>query len=456
MRKYPNYPQLKSVISMNYFLRTSPFRHLLAIVFALIIQGGGFAHAEKESKAFEPTGLILTWREDPSSSIIIDWHEASDEPPEVFSYREPGDGDAAWETVLPEPPRAFPFAPRRIYRVALNGLKPDTLYQFRLGRSYLRTFRTLPATLTRPVKFAIGGDMMHWEEARVFFAKMNRVVAARDPDFIVWGGDMAYEDGRMDRVDRMLYFLEVMRDTLVTAEGRIIPVLVGAGNHEPWRGNWVNTPRGREGWQGTDAERLGLAPYFYSLWAFPGHPGYAALDLGDYASLLMLDSNHTGPIEGPQTEWLEAQLAMRPHVGHLIPVYHVPAYPSVRPFEYVDPTSGIIRRLWVPLFDKHGIRLVFENHDHAYKRTVPLRGGEEHADGVVYAGDGAWGVRLKQPEADRPYLARAEAVHHAFEVTIHRNRLDVVAISSAGDEFDRFSVPDRAVEKTNEGAPSGG
>jgi len=77
-----------------------------------------------------------------------------------------------------------------------------------------------------------------------------------------------------------------------------------------------------------------VAPHFYQLFAFPGHPGYNVLDIGDYLSLIILDSDHSHPIEGGQTEWLENVLLERAGgKRHLMPVYHVPAWPSHRPFD---------------------------------------------------------------------------------------------------------------------------
>jgi hypothetical protein len=51
-----------------------------------------------------------------------------------------------------------------------------------------------------------------------------------------------------------------------------------------------------------------------------------------------------------------------------------------------------VREYWAPLFERYGVQIAFENHDHVYKRTVPLRSGAPHADGVVYIGDGSWGM----------------------------------------------------------------
>lgn len=388
--------------------------------------------------AAEVTGLILTWRQDPTTTQVIDWHQAGSdaEKPAAFRYRAAGTDE--WQTATPEPPRAFPFTPRRIHRVELTGLQPDTRYKFRLGQGPVHFFQTLPASLTAPLRFAVGGDNMHRPE---WFDHMNRTVAALDPAFIVWGGDLAYEDGQEAKVDRMTAYVEIMHETLVAPDGRIIPVVVGIGNHEVQGGYYWNSRHGPD-WPATDEAREEIAPYFYALWAFPGHPGYGVLDLGDYASLVILDTDHTGPVEGAQTRWLASVLAARRDRPHLLPVYHVPAYPSHRAFE--GQVSARVREHWVPLFEAAGVRMAFEHHDHTYKRTVSLRQGKPHPQGITYVGDGAWGVGEREPDPDRPYLARTEALRHALLVTMHPDRLDLAAVDADGAVFDRFTVPAQA------------
>jgi len=389
--------------------------------------------------AAEITGLILTWRNDPTTTQIIDWHQPTPEPL-LFSYRIEGAAD--WTRITPEPARSFPYTDRWIHRVELTGLAADSRHEFRIGDGPVRVFQTLPATLAKPLRFVIGGDNMHEREK---FARMNRIAAALDQAFIVWGGDLAYEDGQEAKVARMTTYVETLHETLVAPDGRIIPVVVGIGNHEVRGGYYWNSPHGHD-WPANDEAREEIAPYFYALWAFPGHPGYGVLDLGDYASLLMLDTDHTGPVAGAQTVWLAAALATRPDRPHLLPIYHVPAYPSHRGFE--GQVSVRVREHWVPLFEAAGVRVAFEHHDHLYKRTAPLRGGQAHPDGVTYVGDGAWGVAVREPAPDRDYLARASAVNHAILATMHPDYLELTAVDADGTVFDRFTIPARHTPAT--------
>lgn len=390
----------------------------------------------------EITGLILTWRQDPTTTQVIDWHQRGTDAstPVPFVFRKAA-SEETWRAAQPEPARTFPFSDRQIHRVELTGLEADTRYEFRLGDQPPQTFQTLPANLTRPLLVAVGGDMMHHEGE--MFTWMNRSVAERDPAFIIWGGDMAYEDGRQDLLYRMHLFVDIMQKTLIAPDGRIIPVVVGVGNHEVNRGYYLWSDLGRIGqWPATNEAREEIAPYFFALWAFPGHPGYGVLDLGDYASIVMLDTDHTGPIGGTQTDWLKQTLTDRADRPHLLPVYHVPAYPSVR--DYNLDISKRVRDHWVPLFEEADVRLVFENHDHAYKRTFPLRASRPHPEGILYVGDGAWGVDTRQPVEGRSHRIEVSAKeNHAIMLTIHPDRMDGEVINMEGKVFDRFSVPAR-------------
>ena len=67
------------------------------------------------------------------------------------------------------------------------------------------------------------------------------------------------------------------------------------------------------------------APFYYSLFVTPSKKAHFALDFGDYLSLVMLDTAHTEPIAGAQTEWLDKTLAARKGKQFLFVGYHYPA-----------------------------------------------------------------------------------------------------------------------------------
>jgi len=142
---------------------------------------------------------------------------------------------------------------------------------------------------------------------------------------------------------------------------------------------------------------------------------------------------------------LEQTLRERAGRPHLIPTYHVPAYPSVRPFG--GEVNKRVRANWVPLFERYGVRSVYEAHDHAYKRTRPIRQGRIADDGIVYVGDGAWEVGAREIGSRREegeeawYMLRGEAVRHAVIVTLEGNTQHILAIDENGDVFDEHTLP---------------
>ncbi len=385
--------------------------------------------------ATEPLGFFLTWKDDPCTTMVVDWHVApgTEVPPLQFRKL----GTSGWAEAKGTE-GTFPFAERRLFREELAGLEPGSTYEFRFGvDGEVRTFRTIPATLAGPLKFAIGGDTRH---QRDWLEKMNRVAASHDPEFAVLGGDLAYENGDPKSVNNVIEWFDAYQKTMVTGAGRAIPVIVVIGNHEVRGGFVTGEPtkalRAVVPPMSEDAIRAEVAPYFYHLFASPGQPGYRVLDFGKDLSLVLLDSNHTNPIVGEQARWLDETLSARATRPHVFPVYHVPAYPSVRPYD--EPLSALVREHWVPLFEKHGVRLAFENHDHAFKRTHPIRKGKVDASGIVFLGDGAWGVAPREPHADSWYLAKSAGVRHGMLVTLDGPERIVEVFDEEGEIIDSF------------------
>ncbi len=402
-----------------------------------------------------PVTVYLTWQRDPVTTMTIHWHTDWTEGfvDSVIEYR-PAEGGAAW-TLARGQAVPMPFTNRMIHTVELTGLRGDTLYEFRFGRLAAREtdgelvfqphaasgsaatpkFRTLPPRLTRPVRFVSGGDI-YGGDTPDLMANMCRVAAAQNPDFALLGGDIAYVNNEPKAASRWFDFFRIWRSTMVTKDGRMIPVIPAIGNHEVHGDTYLL--RGGAPARGMSTDR---ALFFYSLFAFPGRPGYRALDVGDYLTLIALDSFHTNPVPGPQTDWLRQTLAQRRDVPFVVPFYHVPAYPSNR--AYSGAVSVAIRANWVPLFDEYGVRFAFENHDHTYKVTHPLKGGEKNAGGTRYLGDGAWAVntRTTTPLEKAPYLERTHSKNHVFVATLTLGRADFVAVDPKGDEFDAFSIP---------------
>ncbi|MDZ7771550.1 MAG: fibronectin type III domain-containing protein [Balneolaceae bacterium] len=373
----------------------------------------------------DPYSFLLSWQRDPTTTMTIDWH-TDDVAEQWMQYRRKG--DSQWNTVQGKV-SDFPGSERVIRRHEITGLLPNTTYEFRFTGRDVYTFRTLPSQQSRTIRFAAAGDVMHTTQ---WMSQTAQVAAQYNLDFVMLGGDLAYANGNPFYAGRWYDYLEVWSENMITAGNRVIPHLAAIGNHEV-KGAFVGR---HPGYEQTNAVRADLAPFFYSLMAFPGQPGYGVLDFGDYMSLIFLDSNHTNPPDGQQAAWLENALASRQDGRHLFPLYHVGAYPSRRQDEI---TNQLVRQHWVPLFEQYGVRVAFENHNHNYKRTVPLKGGVQSSDGITYMGDGAWGVAI-EPSEPYSYFAKTAQVHHFILVEVEGSQIRMRVIDDSGNQIDQVTV----------------
>lgn len=398
----------------------------LFIIFLLL---SIFAHG---AAPCNPMAVYLTWQRSPESTMTIQWITPNNITSDVVEYQPLGNTE--WQTFIGAHmpmPESYPYF---IHRAELTHLQPATTYSFRLGTGgTVFKFCTMPANLKSPVRFIAGGDVYHDTIADV--QRMHVQAAATNPAFALVGGDIAYTSNRYvflyklgfvkEKIDRWMHFLIAWQKCMVRADGSLIPIIPAIGNHETM-GGYGQTP----------AE----APFFYAFFPMPGFQGYNVLDFNSYLSIIILDSHHTHPIEGAQTHWLFHTLKERQHIPHKFALYHVGGFPSVRPFK--GKVDKRIRENWVPIFEYFGLNAAFENHDHAYKRTHPLRNGRIDPTGVVYMGDGGWGIaqpRIPKTPEERRYLAKSASLQNVLIVTISEKGRHFRAIDTSGNTIDELT-----------------
>lgn len=397
-------------------------------------------YLDKEGRLSKPPAVYLTWKGDPTTTMTVQWHNYSYAASSIW-WRPAGSGNE-WTPSLASS-EEFPYSERWVHSAELTGLESDSEYEFSVeGYDEVFKFRTMPAALTRPLKFAVGGDVGIGSTADL----MTSAIASHSPDFIVVGGDLAYADGRAANFWKWYRFFESWHHRARTPDGRLIPQLVAIGNHEVYSGFVQNHPD----FTPTPSWRARNAPYFYSCFSFPGQPGYGVVDFGQYLSLVILDSDHTNRI-ADQVGWLDSVLASRRGRPHLIPIYHTPAYTSNRSFSTEQATA--IRQHWIPLFESAGVRLAFEHHDHTFKVTKPILAGAENENGIVFVGDGLWGVAPRPPDLSRWYLGSASEQHHVHLVTISPSGRTVQSVGLDGQFFGALSADGVIVSQLTDEAP---
>ena len=411
-------------------MRTYPRTCLNGIFIATLLLACLCA-APATTRGQELVGLYLTWKSDPATTMTVNWVDLYENTSSTIWYRKRGATE--WVSAEARRTTAGPST-LQIRRVELTGLDPDTMYEFGIGMKPAKEtdgwrFRTMPARLTRPVRFVSGGDMMHNRE---MVDAMNKQAGALDPDFALLGGDLAYAHGRLAL--RWVDWLQSWMKLSVGQERRLIPMVLAIGNHE------VKT-----GYNGKVPDD---APYFYSLFATPEGKSSFALDFGEYLSLIILDSGHTQPIAGPQADWLAGALSARAKQQFLFGCYHYPAYGTTKAPKDglpIDAARSVeIRQHWLPHFEKYGASAIFENDHHNYKRTHRLRKHKrDDENGLLFLGDGAWGVtpRTVPPPEVGWWLAKAEPRNHLFHVELRADgTASIQAVDVKGEIFDRVEL----------------
>ena len=276
-----------------------------------------------------------------------------------------------------------------------------------------RVWRT---TTMRPVgemfSFMVFGDSGRGDPRQYALGRtMNRYAV----DFVLHVGDLVYGPKTLPEYSRS--FFEPYRELL--AKSAFYPVL---GNHD------FDTNDGEFMCRQFDLPLNGperIAPE-HCYW----------FDYGD-ARIVAIDSNTPEPMLYRKVRpWLRS--VFRDSTARWRIVYfHHPAFTG----EVYLPDLRIQRTL-MPSMEKSGVDLVFSGHAHLYERTMPLRQGTPHPDGVVYITTGAGGSGLRPDEVNPPpYMAAFHAACDSFTVvTVTDEMLHLKQISVDNTVIDTYTI----------------
>lgn len=220
--------------------------------------------------------------------------------------------------------------------------------------------------------------MAHIYHATLAATKVNPIT------MLLIAGDMSYADGDPNRWLSWFDLMEPLQRSLI--------MHVAPGNHEiecdnitrsifvPYEHYFHNPNRIK------DADMVPITEqYRQSLWQcncatasdFNGHYNYGnsfySFDHG-LIHFIILNSYTDTRNGSPQYQWLEQELQHnfnRTHTPWLIVSFHSPFYTT---FEgHVNESQAMrMKASMEPLFNKYGVNLVVNGHDHAYMRTKSL------------------------------------------------------------------------------------
>ncbi len=382
------------------------------------------------SACARPMYPYLTYTHDPATSITVNYQTRKGTETTIVYYdtvpRYGRIGEYAFSASGEV--HSIPNLPveRLIHRVTLNDLTPNTVYYFVAGDTAggftaERAFKTIPAG-DEPVRFVAGGDM----GATPLTATLLIRAAAQDPAFAVVGGDIAYANGEPVNWKLWDKWFELWDRHMRAPDGRMIPMFVAIGNHE------VND------WDSSDPAVR--APFYFGYFGGQAPQTYFDRQFGSNLVFIALDSGHIAPHDGDQAAWLRETLAKHAAVPFKFAVYHVPLYPSHRSYNGESSERG--RTSWAPLFDEFHLTAAFENHDHTLKRTKLIDNNAVSDRGVLYLGDGSWGVLPRSVDRERRwYEAFAAGKNHVWIVDVAPEGVMYRALGLKGQNLDEYTSP---------------
>jgi hypothetical protein len=298
--------------------------------------------------------------------------------------------------------------PAVLHEVALAGLKPGTLYHYRVRSGHLvsptYSFRTAPPPGTKRWRMAVYGD-----------SRSNPGMHRRVADGIRKAG-----------VDLIVHTGDIV------ANGKI---------HESWRKEFFE-PLGPLAhsvpWVSTIGNHERDADNYFSYMALPGRAHYFGFDFAN-AHIVCLDSNawiEKGR-DSEQGRWMREDLARKRDTTWTFVVFHHPLF-SAHATRPINP----LRWDWTPVLvdPANHVDAVLNGHDHFYARSYPLgRLDENPHPGVLFLTTAGGGAPLYRCQ-ERAYIARAQSAHHFTLFDFDGDRATITAIDVTGKEIDRFQL----------------
>lgn len=331
-----------------------------------------------------------------------------------------------------EPSRLSDRESKRQHCLEAPGLNPGSLNEYRIRwrqrggpwvSSSTHSFRAAaPAGAT--IRFAVFGDSGRATKEQ--FAVAARVIAAK-PEFVLHTGDVVYPYGEDHDYDKK-YF---------TPYGPLIdhvPFYFGIGNHD-----YANLSRDagkgrdwlREHWFAVHHNPSGTPPErtYYSFDWGPGH--FVSVDANEGYPIAAAPPTSPG---GDQWTWLDRDLAASTAPWKIV-FLHIAVYASGG-----HASNKLLKRTLAPLFEKHGVDVVFQGHDHGYERTSPITQGRRAEKGPIYIVAGTGGAPVYRRRERNPWTEVFQERHGFVEATLEPNRLSLRAVGDDGAIFDALEL----------------
>src|SRR3954470_21813133 len=269
------------------------------------------------------------------------------------------------------------------------------------GPSSRRSAKAVPQGEAFLLRFAAYGDTRDGHEVH---RKIVEDVMSFHPALVLQTGDLVH-DGSVAGLWKIF-------DDITGAMRKQVPYYPARGNHDV----------GPEGYYQQRVTQPVLS----------GNKLYYSFEKGSLHFVAIDTQQPVGP-KSEEGRWLETDLAQAQAAGRfIIPFFHKAIF-SIGPHAN-EADVRALKPVLHPLFQRYGVRLVFEGHDHVYYRTV--------RDGITYVVTGGGGAPLydgRHPELGLPGDV-FHKVNHFCVVDAYTDRFEISAYGSDLKKIDRFRV----------------
>ncbi|WP_299367593.1 FN3 domain-containing metallophosphoesterase family protein [Winogradskyella sp.] len=402
----------------------------------------GLHHWEIPSR--DPDRIILTFHGDPATRRAVTWRTSTNITKAVAQIAEATENseftadaitkDATTEQFDLGLYKANASLLVNYHSVIFDGLKPNTLYAYRVGDgdgdeywSEWIQFRTAK-TAYAPTQFVYFGDaqndvLNHW--SRVIRMAYQ---TAPNASFVVHAGDLI-NNAHTDHEWAEWY----KAGGFIHSQWTAIPVV---GNHE-----FRPLEKGESRKLSIQWRPQFTLPIEKNLDSKLHETVYTV----DYQDIRIIVLNSNDELE-IQTKHIEEQLKNCTAKWKIITCHHSIFSPAKgRDFQFA-------RENWKPLLDKYNVDLVLNGHDHTYARGhVPMRTTDsENTDnlGTIYVTSVSGPKQYELDKAQmKAYSAQGYQLDKAAEqtqffqvITVENNTLTYVAYTTLGEEYDRAVI----------------
>lgn len=396
----------------------------IVIIIAIMLVGIGVAEYWKKTDHEKPYGITISIID--NTTRIISWSSAQLEVQPYIEWISSTEYDS-WNsdnviTTMASVKEYNNINDETYYRYSaqLDGLAENASYTYRVGgenkklRSDNAIFNIHQADLEQFSFIHVTDSQGETEnDFKVWGQTLQKAITTMpEAQFIVHSGDMT-EDPNIEQ--EWKWFFQFSKSLMG------LPFMPTTGNHEQ-----LND-------ESTSYHSHFTMPLNGAKGLIPETSYYF-----EYSNMLYISMNTEGDID-EQTSWLEQVLEKHPQKWIVVSM-HRGVYGGSRFNEADD---------WVQLFDKYGVQLVLQGHNHEYSRSFPLIDGEVVEDqsntiteGTVYVTMNASGTKFNEKKKDKKY----QAVHFQNNlqmfgtVSLSSTELIYNAYDVNGDLLDTFTI----------------